>query len=124
MVALISLVFFAGGFYPALDGALQVNAAGGGDTDAPQVKVNPVLGRAAAATTRFEGASGGTWKLMARIMSFSSWPRMWQCHTYSQPKLLTALLVCAGLLVAGSILVNCEHGSGEGNAAFSVGQLR
>jgi arylsulfatase A-like enzyme len=31
-----------GGFYPALDGSLQVNAAGGGDTDAPQVKVNPV----------------------------------------------------------------------------------
>ena len=31
-----------GGFYPALDGSLQVNAAGGGDTGAPQVKVNPV----------------------------------------------------------------------------------
>jgi len=31
-----------GGFYPALDGTLQVNAAGGGDTGAPQVKVNPV----------------------------------------------------------------------------------
>ena len=31
-----------GGFYPALDASLQVNAAGGGDTDAPQVKVNPV----------------------------------------------------------------------------------
>ncbi len=32
----------AGGFYPALDGSLQVNAAGGGDTGAPQVAVNPV----------------------------------------------------------------------------------
>ena len=31
-----------GGFYPALDGSLQVNATGGGDTGAPQVKVNPV----------------------------------------------------------------------------------
>jgi len=31
-----------GGFYPAIDGSLQVNAAGGGDTDAPQVKVNPI----------------------------------------------------------------------------------
>jgi arylsulfatase A-like enzyme len=31
-----------GGFYPALDGSLQVNSAGGGDTGAPQVKVNPV----------------------------------------------------------------------------------
>ncbi len=31
-----------GGFYPALDGSLQVNAAGGGDTGAPQVKANPV----------------------------------------------------------------------------------
>ena len=24
-----------------------------------------------------------------RIMSFSSWPSMWQCHTYSQPKLVS-----------------------------------
>ncbi len=30
------------GFYPVLDGALQVNAEGGGDTGAPQVKANPV----------------------------------------------------------------------------------
>ena len=29
-------------FYPVLDGDLQVNAAGGGDTGAPQVHVNPV----------------------------------------------------------------------------------
>jgi arylsulfatase A-like enzyme len=29
-------------YYPALDGPLQVNAAGGGDTGAPQVKVNPI----------------------------------------------------------------------------------
>ncbi len=31
-----------GGFYPVLDPSLQVNAAGGGDTGAPQVKVNPI----------------------------------------------------------------------------------
>ncbi len=31
-----------GGFYPVLDGSLQVNAAGDGDTGAPQVHVNPV----------------------------------------------------------------------------------
>ncbi len=30
------------GFYPVLDAAMQVNAAGGGDTGAPQVGVNPV----------------------------------------------------------------------------------
>ena len=32
----------SGGYYQVLDGALEVNAAGGGDTDAPQVKVNPI----------------------------------------------------------------------------------
>lgn len=31
-----------GGFYSALDSDLQVNAAGGGETNAPQVKTNPV----------------------------------------------------------------------------------
>jgi arylsulfatase A-like enzyme len=31
-----------GGFYPVLDGSLQVNAEGGGQTGAPQVKVNPI----------------------------------------------------------------------------------
>ncbi|HZU80641.1 MAG TPA: sulfatase-like hydrolase/transferase [Acidimicrobiales bacterium] len=31
-----------GGFYPVLDGAMQVNALGGGETGAPQVKVNPI----------------------------------------------------------------------------------
>ena len=30
------------GFYNPLDGQFEVNAAGGGDTDAPQVKVNPI----------------------------------------------------------------------------------
>ncbi|HEY5165349.1 MAG TPA: sulfatase-like hydrolase/transferase [Acidimicrobiia bacterium] len=32
----------AGGFYAVIDGDLQVSGAGGGDTDAPQVKVNPI----------------------------------------------------------------------------------
>jgi arylsulfatase A-like enzyme len=32
----------AGGFYQVLDRGLQVNAAGGGDTGAPQVHVNPI----------------------------------------------------------------------------------
>ena len=31
-----------GGFYPVLDFTMQVNALGGGDTGAPQVKVNPI----------------------------------------------------------------------------------
>ncbi len=31
-----------GGYYATLDASLQVNAAGGGDTGAPQVKVNPI----------------------------------------------------------------------------------
>jgi arylsulfatase A-like enzyme len=31
-----------GGFYPVLDGSLEVNAAGGGDTGAPQVHDNPI----------------------------------------------------------------------------------
>ncbi len=26
--------------------------------------------------------------IVGRIMSFSSWLRMWQCHTYSCPKLV------------------------------------
>ncbi len=31
-----------GGFYPVLDASMQVNALGGGDTGAPQVKANPI----------------------------------------------------------------------------------
>jgi arylsulfatase A-like enzyme len=30
------------GFYPVLDGALEVNGTGGGETGAPQVKLNPI----------------------------------------------------------------------------------
>lgn len=31
-----------GGYYPVLDASMRINAAGGGDTGAPQVKVNPI----------------------------------------------------------------------------------
>ena len=40
----------------------------------------------ATVAVRPAGASGtvrGTWTEIERIMSFSSWLRMWQCHTYS-----------------------------------------
>src|SRR4030042_1419757 len=43
-----------------------------------------------------------------RIMSFSSWPRMWQCHTYSCPKLAMMLTVgvsSSGCPVFGLMLV-------------------
>src|SRR5450759_2535242 len=57
------------------------------------------------AVSRPEGTGGATWWMMGRIMSFSSWPRMWQCHTYSHPKLTLALTLKAlfTLPVAGSI---------------------
>src|SRR5689334_14557783 len=45
----------------------------------------PMIGSKAA--VKLDGAGGGTWKTIGRIMSFSSCPRMWQCQTYSQPKL-------------------------------------
>ena len=41
----------------------------------------------------------------ARIMSFSSWLRMWQCQTYSQPKLATSLVDRSIGLPSGSMLV-------------------
>src|SRR5437868_11344463 len=50
-----------------------------------------------------DGAGGGTRKLMDRIMSFSSWPRMWQCHTYSHPKFTLRLtLLIVALPLSGS----------------------
>ena len=45
---------------------------------------------------------------MGRIMSFSSCPRMWQCQTYSSPKLymtLTVGVVVMGCPVMGLMLV-------------------
>ena len=35
-------------------------------------------------------------------MSFSSWPRMWQCQVYSQPKLVISLTTVTGNPVKGS----------------------
>src|SRR5690348_9322828 len=64
-----------------------------------QLRFSPVV---AAATVRFEGASGGTLKAIALIMSFSSWPRMWQCQTYSHPLFWTPFGVGVGLFVIGS----------------------
>ena len=41
------------------------------------------------------GISGVAVNTTERIMSFSSWLRMWQCHTYSQPKLWFSLVMPA-----------------------------
>ncbi|GAO04619.1 hypothetical protein PSR1_03514 [Anaeromyxobacter sp. PSR-1] len=43
------------------------------------------------------GRDVATETAMGRIMSISSWLRMWQCHTYSQPKSVMTL-VSAGLI--------------------------
>jgi hypothetical protein len=74
-----------------------------------QLRFSPAV---AEATVRLDGASGGTVKVIALIMSFSSWPRMWQCQTYSQPKFCTAFGVCAPMLVNGFTSVKIEHGAG------------
>jgi hypothetical protein len=77
-----------------------------------QLRFSPVLPPVAAATARLEGASGGTLKDIALIMSFSSWPRMWQCQTYSQPRFMILFGVCVPTLVFGSTFVKIEHGAG------------
>ena len=43
--------------------------------------------------------------LTGRIMSISSWLRMWQCHTYSQPKLTIWLMIGATGLPFASVLL-------------------
>ena len=43
---------------------------------------------------------------IGRIMSLSSWPRMWQCQTYSQPKDSLMLSMVAGTPELGSTWVN------------------
>ncbi len=45
-------------------------------------------------------------------MSISSWLRMWQCHTYSQPKLMVLFVIGRGQRVALRVGVE-EHRSGE-----------
>ena len=52
------------------------------------------------------GATGGSTSVCGRIMSISSWLRMWQCQTYSQPKLTSWLVMAAVGLPAGSMLLN------------------
>ena len=70
-----------------------------------QVSFTPVGGPVAAAA-RFVGAAGETWNTIGRIMSFSSCPSRWQCHTYSQPKSYSWLVTVIGLFVSGSTPVN------------------
>ena len=43
------------------------------------------------------GVAVTTFKTMGRIMSISSWLRMWQCQTYSQPKSYMMLVTGSGL---------------------------
>src|SRR5476649_660762 len=57
-------------------------------------------------TTGATGSARGTWTVTGRIMSISSWLRMWQCHTYSQPMLTTALMIGAMGLPSASVLLN------------------
>src|SRR5665648_1029887 len=52
------------------------------------------------------GSSLGTKTVTGRIMSISSWLRMWQCHTYSHPKLATTFSIGAIGLPAASVLLN------------------
>src|SRR5215468_4602599 len=54
------------------------------------VQESVTLLEASRTAEKFEGGGGATWKIIGRIMSFSSWPRMWQCHTYSWPKFTLA----------------------------------
>src|SRR5512146_2765453 len=44
------------------------------------------------------GGAGATARAAGRIMSISSCARMWQCQTYSQPKLVISLTTVTGLL--------------------------
>jgi hypothetical protein len=44
----------------------------------------------------FSGAPGGRVKTTGLIMSFSSWPRRWQCQTYSHPKFISRFRTMAG----------------------------
>ena len=49
------------------------------------------------ATVTAVGAAGATLKMIGRMKSFSSWPRIWQCQTYSWPKLVITLVTVTGL---------------------------
>ena len=59
--------------------------------------------------------SGASATATGRIMSISSWLRMWQCQTYSQPKLTYWLVIGAVGLPAGSMLLKPIDASGWGH---------
>src|SRR5512137_2950201 len=50
--------------------------------------------------------SGGSARITGRIMSISSWERMWQWYTYSQPKLASAFVIAAVGTPLTSTLLN------------------
>ena len=58
------------------------------------------------APVRPVGASGGTANTSECMKSISSWDRMWQWYTYSQPKLTSWLTTLAVGLPCGSVLKN------------------
>ncbi len=55
------------------------------------------------------GLYGGSASDCGRIMSISSWLRMWQCQTYSQPKLTSWLVIGLVGLPCGSMLLNVHR---------------
>src|SRR5450759_2770066 len=57
-------------------------------------------------TTGGAGSARGTKTVTGRIMSISSWLRMWQCHTYSQPKSTISFEIGAIGLPFESVLLN------------------
>ncbi len=64
-------------------------------TGVPSVQVR-VMGRPEFPVVVSTGAAGkvrDTLTEIGRIMSISSWLRMWQCQTYSQPKLVRTLVI-------------------------------
>ncbi len=52
------------------------------------------------------GSLRSAWTVTGRIMSISSWLRMWQCHTYSQPKSVMTFAMGAIGLPLASVLLN------------------
>ena len=61
------------------------------------------------APERKVGAFGGTANTSECMKSISSWDRMWQCHTYSQPKLTVWFTISGTGLPFGS-----NHPAGPG----------
>ena len=55
--------------------------------------------------TGASGSARATWTVTGRIMSISSWLRMWQWKTYSQPKFTTWLTIGSIGLPLASVLL-------------------